>query len=103
MGICGPTFELVKSLEVGFIEMLEPRPCGGYASAGDDTLLAAEDRKKATDFFIQGNTSKKYRDYPLVYYVAYMEAPEQSSARATFARLPQAAWRWPAPRTENWR
>jgi MoaA/NifB/PqqE/SkfB family radical SAM enzyme len=70
-------FDLAKELKVGFIEMLEPRPCGGYSSVGADILLTDEERKKAADFFIQGNTLRKYRHYPLIFYVAYTEHPER--------------------------
>jgi MoaA/NifB/PqqE/SkfB family radical SAM enzyme len=70
-------FDLVKDLKVGLIEMLEPRPCGGYSSADNSVLLTAEEQKKTTDFFVRGNTRWKYRHYPLIYYVAYTESPEQ--------------------------
>ncbi|MEJ2111113.1 MAG: radical SAM protein [Acidobacteriota bacterium] len=70
-------YDLVKHLKVGFIEMLEPRPCGGYSGVGSDVLLTDEERDKATQFFIQGNTDRRYRDFPLIYYVAYLEAPER--------------------------
>jgi MoaA/NifB/PqqE/SkfB family radical SAM enzyme len=70
-------YDLVKDLKVGFIEMLEPRPCGGYSSVGNDVLLTGEERKTVTDFFIQGNTARRYRNHPLIYYVAYTEAPER--------------------------
>jgi MoaA/NifB/PqqE/SkfB family radical SAM enzyme len=70
-------FEFVKDLRAGMIEMLEPRPCGGFASRGDDVLLTDADRVKVMEFFIRGNTGRKYRDYPLIYHVAFTEAPEQ--------------------------
>ena len=44
----------VKDLGVGLIEMLEPRPCGGYSSVDDTVLLTAEERQKATEFFVRG-------------------------------------------------
>lgn len=69
--------DLVRDLNVGFIEMLEPRPCGGYASVGDDVLLTADERRQVMDFFVQGNTRRKYRHHPLIYHVAHTEAPEQ--------------------------
>jgi MoaA/NifB/PqqE/SkfB family radical SAM enzyme len=68
-------FELAKSLKVGFIEMLEPRPCGGYAFSDDGVMLTSEERKKATQFFIEGNTRGRYGEYPLIYYVGYIESP----------------------------
>jgi len=70
-------YELAKSLNVGMIEMLEPRPCGGFAGRGDDILLSDDDRTKVTEFFVTANTAKRFREYPLVYYVAYTEAPER--------------------------
>jgi MoaA/NifB/PqqE/SkfB family radical SAM enzyme len=70
-------YDFVKNLDVGFIEMLEPRPCGGFAGRGDDFLLSDDDRKKVTEFFVTANTARAYRHYPLVYYVAYTEAPER--------------------------
>jgi MoaA/NifB/PqqE/SkfB family radical SAM enzyme len=69
-------FELAKNLRVGFIEMLEPRPCGGYAFSGDGVMLTSEERRKATQFFIEGNTRRRYGEYPLIYYVGYIESPE---------------------------
>ena len=76
-GDLGKYYELVRGLNVGIIEMLEPRPCGGFAGGGDDVLLTDDDRAAAMDFFVTANTAKRYRRYPLVYYVAYTEAPEQ--------------------------
>jgi MoaA/NifB/PqqE/SkfB family radical SAM enzyme len=70
-------YDMVKHLRVGYIEMLEPRPCGGYASEGGGVLLSEEERDRVMDFFIQGNTRPRYRDYPLIYYVAYAEDPER--------------------------
>jgi MoaA/NifB/PqqE/SkfB family radical SAM enzyme len=68
---------LMKDLNVGLIEMLEPRPCGAYTSVDYSVLLTEEERKKAMEFFVQGNTSRKYRHHPLISYVAYAESPEQ--------------------------
>jgi len=68
-------YELAKQLNVGMIELLEPRPCGGLASGAPRVMLSEEDRALATQFFIQGNTDARYRDYPLISYVAYKEAP----------------------------
>jgi MoaA/NifB/PqqE/SkfB family radical SAM enzyme len=69
--------DLMKELKVGLIEMLEPRPCGAYAAADSSVLLTEEEREKVMEFFVQGNTSRKYRHHPLIYYVAYAESPEQ--------------------------
>ena len=74
-------FELVKDLNVAFIQMLEPRPCGGYLNADDNVSLTEEDRNIATEFFLIANTSKQYRNYPVVHYVAYAESPRQLGCR----------------------
>jgi MoaA/NifB/PqqE/SkfB family radical SAM enzyme len=70
-------FEFVRDLRVGMIEMLEPRPCGGFASRGDEVLLTDADREKVWEFFLRGNTTRQFRNYPLIYHVAYTESPEQ--------------------------
>lgn len=70
-------YELTRRLHVGVIEMLEPRPCGGYASGNADVLLTDEDRSAATEFYLRGNMDKRYRGYPMVSYVAYNEAPHR--------------------------
>lgn len=71
-------FDFVKDLDAGMIEMLEPRPCGGFASRANDTLLTGEDRKIVMDFFLRGNTASTFKEYPLIYHVAFTEAPEQA-------------------------
>lgn len=67
----------VKDLGVGFIQLLEPRPCGGYLNAPADVLLTEHDRAELVDFFRQLNTRRRYREYPIVHYVAYAESPAQ--------------------------
>lgn len=69
--------EFVGNLGVGFIQLLEPRPCGGYLHANDGSLLAPEDRLELEDFFHQVNTRRRYHNYPVVHYVAYAESPAQ--------------------------
>jgi MoaA/NifB/PqqE/SkfB family radical SAM enzyme len=70
-------YELAKELNVGMIEMLEPRPCGGFSSPANEVLLTPSERKEVLAFFEQANTSSAYKNYPLVYYVAYTEAPDK--------------------------
>lgn len=70
-------FEFVKSLDVGFIQLLEPRPCGGYFLDGEDVMLTDNDRRTMMDFFVGGNCSRKFREYPVIYYVAFTESAEQ--------------------------
>jgi MoaA/NifB/PqqE/SkfB family radical SAM enzyme len=69
--------ELVRALGVGFIQLLEPRPCGGYLHRDGEILLTTEDRKQLVEFFQAMNTRREYRDYPIVHYVAYAESPAQ--------------------------
>jgi len=70
-------FELVKDLNVGIIRFLEPRPCGGYLSENMEDLFSNNDKKIITDFFIEANQRKKYRNFPLISYEAYFEEPER--------------------------
>ncbi len=69
--------EFVRDLGVGFIQLLEPRPCGGYINAPPDVLLTQDDRTQIVEFFRQINTRRRYRDYPIVHYVAYAESSAQ--------------------------
>jgi MoaA/NifB/PqqE/SkfB family radical SAM enzyme len=70
-------YELIKNLNVNAIQLLEPRPYGGFFSENGNVLLTDSDRKILTNFFIEGNSNNRYRDYPLIYYVAYIEGPEK--------------------------
>lgn len=70
--------DLAKSMNVGFIQLLEPRPCGGYMTGGDDVLLTKADRGIVMEFVQGANSSRRFRDYPIVYYVAFAESPEQA-------------------------
>lgn len=70
-------FELVKKLKVGGIQLLEPRPCGGYFFNKSEYLLSEDERKTVTRFFLSGNQEKRYKDYPQIFYVSYAEAPER--------------------------
>jgi MoaA/NifB/PqqE/SkfB family radical SAM enzyme len=67
--------EFAKEQGVAFIQLLEPRPCGGYINAPGEMFLTEEDRKQVAGFFCAINGQKKYRDYPMVHYVAYAESP----------------------------
>lgn len=69
--------DLMKSFNVSLVQLLEPRPCGGFIGADDGVLLDKTDKEILTNFFITANTAKKYKDHPLVYYVAYIEAPDK--------------------------
>jgi len=69
--------ELVKNLNVSIVQLLEPRPCGGYFGDEINDLITEQDREILKDFMKKGNNQKKYKDYPLIYYVAHIEGPEQ--------------------------
>jgi MoaA/NifB/PqqE/SkfB family radical SAM enzyme len=69
--------ELVKRLGVGFIQLLEPRPCGGYLQPREGVLLSKDERRQLVEFFRLMNTHRNCRDYPIVHYVAFAESPEQ--------------------------
>jgi MoaA/NifB/PqqE/SkfB family radical SAM enzyme len=68
---------LVRDLGVAFIQLLEPRPCGGYLNAPSDVLLSKDDHEQLVQFFKKINSQIQYRDYPIVHYVAYAESPTQ--------------------------
>ena len=70
-------YDLVKELRVGIVQILEPRPCGGFDGASMEDLFESSDRRQLTDFVRRGNTEPRYKDYPLLYYVAYIESPER--------------------------
>ena len=70
-------YDLVKSLNVGMIQLLEPRPNGAYFNKNVNELITDDERKILEEFMITGNTNKKYKDYPLIYYLAYIEGANQ--------------------------
>lgn len=69
-------YELLRALGVGALQLLEPRPCGGYATCALDTVYGPEERTAVREFFEATNRSPRYRRYPAVYFPALMEAPE---------------------------
>ena len=66
-------FDLTKRLGVGFIEMLEPRPCGGFLKTQDEMLLTPADRERLVAFYRAGSTMRKYRNHPILFYLPYIE------------------------------
>jgi len=70
-------YDLVRELNVGLVEILEPRPTGGYAGRDIDDLFTASDRSIVADFVRAGNAEKRYRNYPLLFYLAEIESPEK--------------------------
>lgn len=68
-------FELLKDLNVGYIRLLEPKPCGGYSGEKAEDLFGHGDRQALLEFYIRLNTTAGYRNYPPVAYEAFSEAP----------------------------
>ncbi len=68
--------DLAKMLNVGSVQLLEPKPCGKYATHPADGLFSDADRTEVMKFFIDANQSKQFKDYPPVAYTAYYERPE---------------------------
>lgn len=69
--------EDAKKMNVGVIRLLEPKPCGGYLLENIDNLFNKDDRRIVTNFFLEVNKSRKYRNYPIVSYLNYLESPER--------------------------
>ncbi len=69
-------FDLMKSLDIGFVRWLEPKPTGALLSGKEECLLTPENRAIATDLYIRANMTPAYHNYPVISYEAYMEAPE---------------------------
>jgi MoaA/NifB/PqqE/SkfB family radical SAM enzyme len=74
-------YDLVKELNAGIFQIIEPRAAGAYLSKNIDTLFSHDDRQALVDFYIKGNTDKKYRDYPLIYYPSYLERSKHVGCR----------------------
>jgi MoaA/NifB/PqqE/SkfB family radical SAM enzyme len=69
-------YEVLHTLGVGAMQLLEPKPCGGYAGRQADTLYGPQERAAAKAFFEATHRSRRLRGYPAVYFPAHMEAPE---------------------------
>ncbi len=70
-------YDFVKSLNVSLIELLEPKPCGGYINKNPDDLINEKEKEKLYEFTLTGNTKKQYKNYPLIYYLAHIEGKNQ--------------------------
>ncbi|MCK9212547.1 MAG: radical SAM protein [Ignavibacteriaceae bacterium] len=70
-------YEFTKGLNVSMIQLLEPRPCGGYFYNGSGAWLDEKEKKKLIEFTLTGNKNRNYRNHPLIYYVAHIEGKEQ--------------------------
>ena len=60
---------LARDLHVPFVRFLEPRKIGNYAEK--DVLLRAGEQRTLLDVFLQMNTLRKNRDYPIIQYPGY--------------------------------
>ncbi|MBV6641574.1 MAG: radical SAM protein [Cyclobacteriaceae bacterium] len=61
--------ELAKRMNVGFIQLLEPRAVGRYA--GKDVQLLPQHYQVLDEFYLQLNHQKKYQDFPLILHTSY--------------------------------
>lgn len=68
-----PYFDLVRDLGVGLVQILEPRPCGGYRGQAVEDLLDDGDLQLVREFVRAGNTSRRYAQHPLLYHLADVE------------------------------
>ncbi|NSW95746.1 MAG: radical SAM protein [Bacteroidales bacterium] len=68
--------EMLKDMNVGIIRWLEPRPCGAFLDADENIILNQEEKEFLKNLYINLNTLPEYRDYPLISYEAFSEAPE---------------------------
>jgi MoaA/NifB/PqqE/SkfB family radical SAM enzyme len=68
-------YDLLNSLGVGAIQLLEPKPCGGYAARQINTLYGTQERRETMAFFEATHRSRHFDGYPAVYFPAFMEAP----------------------------
>jgi hypothetical protein len=67
---------LLKSLNIGIVRWLEPKPCGAYLNGNAVDLLSEEDRTTMTGIYIKANKGIEFKNYPLISYEAYSESPE---------------------------
>ncbi|MEQ9216535.1 MAG: radical SAM protein [Cyclobacteriaceae bacterium] len=61
--------ELARKMNVGFIQLLEPRAVGRYA--GKDVQLLPEHYRVLDEFYLQLNHQKRYRNFPLIIHTSY--------------------------------
>ncbi len=69
-------YEMLHELGVGAVQLLEPKPCGGYATQQVNSLYGLLERRATMDFFEATTGSGNHAGYPAVYFPAFTEAPE---------------------------
>jgi len=68
--------QLARWSGAGVVQLLEPKPCGGYTYIESETQLSEDNIQTVTVFFKKANQSRKYREFPFVAYPQYYEQPE---------------------------
>jgi MoaA/NifB/PqqE/SkfB family radical SAM enzyme len=69
-------YDLAHALGVGAVQLLEPKPCGGFSGRDPQGLFGAAEKRAALEFFETANRKRRYGRHPAVYFPAFMEAPE---------------------------
>jgi len=64
-------FEFAKSLQVDFVQILEPRSAGNFE--GQNVLLRPENVDILEQFFVKVSTSSAFKKYPIVQYYGYQQ------------------------------
>jgi MoaA/NifB/PqqE/SkfB family radical SAM enzyme len=70
-------FDLMKDLGVGLIQLLEPKPCGGYLGQPAGSFLEPEDLGAVREFVRLGNRTLRYAAHPLLYHLGEVERSPQ--------------------------
>ena len=70
-------FDVLHNLGVGMVQLLEPRPCGGFSGKSMDELFEEADKRAVEDFVHLGNSERRFAGHPALYYVAQMEHPSR--------------------------
>ena len=70
-------YNFVKELNVSFIQLLEPRESGGYLYNEEAVIPYEEERNILVEFTRETNFNRRYKDGPIVYYVAHIEGKGQ--------------------------
>ncbi len=70
-------YNFVKEQNIGIIQLLEPRPFGGYRFEDAEKLFTKDDKQKVLSFYNDAMHNKKYDDYPIIYYVPEIESKEK--------------------------
>ncbi len=68
--------DLMKEYNVSIIQLLEPRPWGGYINKNGDDIFTKEDKIKLVEFVRTVSTNRKFRNHPVAYYIGLIESPE---------------------------